>query len=96
MDIQSLHTDDAIWRDFNRTSLFSILVVHRFHAPIRQSLRQKQAGRKQQTELDEICPVCVRTLPECSALQNQVGWGHCLARYNYTIKLSLSLGHNGR
>lgn len=41
------------------TSL-TILVVHRFHAPIRQELRQKQAGRKKQTKLDEICPVCIK------------------------------------
>lgn len=38
----------------------SILVVHRFHAPIRQRLWQIQAGKKQQTKLDEICAVSIK------------------------------------
>lgn len=37
-----------------------------------------------------------RILPKCSALQNKVGQGHRPARYNYIVKLSSSLQHNGR
>lgn len=82
-------------RNFNRTSL-SILVVHRFHAPIRQGLRQIQAGKNSRQSSLKSAQYASRTLPKCPALQNKVGWGHCLARYNYIVKLSLSLRHNGR
>lgn len=75
----------------NQTYL-SILVVQTYHAPIRQGLRQIQARRKK----NKAQWNARRTLPKCSTLQNKVGWGHCLVRYNYTFKLSLSLWHNGR
>lgn len=43
--------------NFNWTSL-SILVVHKFHAPIRQGLSIYRHV-EQQTKLSEICPVCI-------------------------------------
>lgn len=49
------------------------------------------------TKLSEICPVS--TVEPCQSaphFQNEVGQGHCLARYNYTVKLILSARDNGR
>lgn len=49
------------------------------------------------TKLSEICPVStVDPCQSASHFQNEVGRGHCLARYNYTAKLSLSAWDNGR
>lgn len=49
------------------------------------------------TKLGEICPgSTVESCQSAPHFQNEVGRGHCLARYNYTVKLILSARHNGR
>lgn len=49
------------------------------------------------TKLSEICPVSTVELCQSGPhFQNEVGQGHCLARYNYTAKLILSARDNGR
>lgn len=48
-------------------------------------------------KLSEICPVStVDPCQSASQFQSEVGRGRCLARYNYTAKLSLSAWDNGR
>lgn len=49
------------------------------------------------TKLSEICPVStVEPCQSAAHFQNEVGQGHRLARYNYTVKLILSPRDNGR
>lgn len=49
------------------------------------------------TKLSEICPAS--TVDPCQSIPhflNEVGRARCLARYNYTTRLSLSARDNGR
>lgn len=61
-------------KDFNWTSL-SILVVHRFHAPIREGWgRYRQRKKKtQQTKLSEICPACISSAAKVLCITKR-GW----------------------
>lgn len=84
--VPCFNTDKARW-GYQDTSCFVL--------PVRRVFRQIQAGTQNKAQWN-LPSVHRGPLPKCSAFPNEVGWGHCLARYNYTVKLSLSARDNGR